>query len=94
MKEGFDGSPIGLRITKRDADILRYLSKTMYPGLRVSLSDVARVLMREGMKAMGVQVVPQGEDEPADGLPPGVTMDPLRKPAPPILHGGRHKSSR
>lgn len=94
MKEGFTGSPIGLRITKRDADILRYLAKTMYPGLTVSLSDVARVLMREGMKSMGIMVVPQSNEELPEGLPPGVTIDPTKKPPPPPLGHGSRRTGR
>ena len=64
MKEGFDGSPIGVRITRRDQEIISKLSTTMYPGLYLSMSDVARVLMREGMKNYGIPYPPEADDEP------------------------------
>lgn len=65
MKEGFDGSHIGVRITRRDQEIIHKLSTTMYPGLYLSMSDVARVLMREGMKNFGMPYPVDGDDEPA-----------------------------
>lgn len=74
MKEGFDGKPIGIRITKRDQDILKYLAKTMYMGLDLSISDVARVALRKGFEAMGVQVTSDYEEP--DALPKGVRIDP------------------
>lgn len=64
MKEGFDGPPIGLRITRRDAQILMHLKTTMYPGIAVSLSDVARALMRMGMSQYGIKVVPEPQELP------------------------------
>lgn len=64
MKEGFDGPPIGLRITRRDAQILTHLKTTMYPGIAVSLSDVARTLMRMGMSQYGISVVPESQESP------------------------------
>ncbi len=64
MKEGFDGAPLGVRITRRDHEIMKRLSTTMYPGLYLSMSDVARVLMREGMKAYGIAYPPDSPDDP------------------------------
>jgi hypothetical protein len=64
MKEGFDGPPIGLRITRRDAQILSHLKTAMWPGMAVSLSDVARSLMRMGMSQYGISVVPEQQDLP------------------------------
>jgi hypothetical protein len=54
MKEGFDGSPIGVRITRHDMRNLRYLARTMFPGLSLTLSDVSRLLMREAMLSRGL----------------------------------------
>lgn len=84
MKEGFDGSPIGVRITRRDREILKQLSTTIYPGLYLSMSDVARVLIREGMKNYGIEYPGNGNgDEPAA---------PVHAPSKPLsASGGRKK---
>lgn len=66
VKDRFDGPPIGLRVTKTDAEILKRLAATMYDGMTVSVSDVARLLLHAGMAAYGIRSVHNGSRKHPD----------------------------
>lgn len=82
MKEGFDAPPVGIRLTKRDSAVMKRLARTLYPGLHLSMSEVARIMMRRGFEAHGFIITPDEEDDrpPVDPgseeLPPGVEYRP------------------